>query len=80
MHESSVIQPSEFFLEGDRRGVLLIHGLTGTDVADAPKFADIAEQVRSALDVPALVAHNAHVDALLRVEVLNLENVLKILF
>jgi len=39
-----------------------IHGLTGTDVADAPKFADIAEQVRSALDVPALVAHNAHVD------------------
>jgi carboxylesterase len=30
LHESSVIQPSEFFLEGDRRGVLLIHGLTGT--------------------------------------------------
>ena len=25
-----MIQPTEFFLEGDRRGVLLIHGLTGT--------------------------------------------------
>lgn len=25
-----MIQPSEFFFEGDRRGVLLIHGLTGT--------------------------------------------------
>ena len=36
--------------------------MTGTDVADAPPFADIAAEVRSALDVPALVAHNAHVD------------------
>ena len=25
-----MIQPSDFFFEGDRRGVLLIHGLTGT--------------------------------------------------
>jgi carboxylesterase len=25
-----VIKPTDFFLEGDRRGVLLIHGLTGT--------------------------------------------------
>ncbi len=25
-----MIQPTDFFLEGDRRGVLLIHGLTGT--------------------------------------------------
>jgi DNA polymerase III epsilon subunit-like protein len=39
-----------------------IHGLSSKDVGDAPVFAAIADQVRSALDVPALVAHNAHVD------------------
>ena len=39
-----------------------IHGLSSKDVADAPAFAAIADQVRNALDVPALVAHNAHVD------------------
>jgi exodeoxyribonuclease X len=31
-------------------------------VADQPPFADIADEVRDALDVTALVAHNAHVD------------------
>ena len=39
-----------------------IHGLTNNDVADAPPFADIADQVRQALDADVLVAHNAHVD------------------
>lgn len=39
-----------------------IHGLTTQDVADAPSFAAIADEVRASLDVPALIAHNAHVD------------------
>lgn len=39
-----------------------IHGITTADVAEAPSFADIADEVRTYLDVPALVAHNAHVD------------------
>jgi len=39
-----------------------IHGLTDKAVADAPAFADITEDVLKALDVDALVAHNAHVD------------------
>jgi DNA polymerase III epsilon subunit-like protein len=39
-----------------------IHGLTNNDVADQPPFADIADEVRDALDVAALVAHNARVD------------------
>jgi len=39
-----------------------IHGLTTKDVADAPAFADIADEVRQALDADVLVAHNAHVD------------------
>jgi exodeoxyribonuclease X len=39
-----------------------IHGITTQDVADAPAFDAIADEVRQALDVPALVAHNAHVD------------------
>lgn len=39
-----------------------IHGLTNQDVADAPTFAAIKEDVLAALDADALVAHNAHVD------------------
>ncbi len=39
-----------------------IHGLTDTDVADAPVFADIRGQVLDALNASAIVAHNAHVD------------------
>jgi exodeoxyribonuclease X len=39
-----------------------IHGLTNNDVANQPPFADIADEVRDALDVTALIAHNAHVD------------------
>jgi DNA polymerase III epsilon subunit-like protein len=39
-----------------------IHGITTADVADAPGFETLADEVRQELDVPALVAHNAHVD------------------
>ncbi|MBV9141279.1 MAG: 3'-5' exonuclease [Pseudonocardiales bacterium] len=39
-----------------------IHGLTNDDVAEAPAFAEIADEVRAVLDVPVLIAHNAHVD------------------
>jgi len=39
-----------------------IHGLTDKDVRDAPVFADVMDQVLDALDAPAIVAHNAHVD------------------
>lgn len=39
-----------------------IHGLTNQDVADAPVFAAIKDEVLAALDADALVAHNAHVD------------------
>ncbi len=40
-----------------------IHGLTNRDVADAPMFAEIKDEVLSALEADAIVAHNAHVDA-----------------
>lgn len=39
-----------------------IHGIATNDVADAPTFADVAAGVRKALDVQAVVAHNAHID------------------
>jgi exodeoxyribonuclease X len=39
-----------------------IHGITTQDVAGAPIIEAIADEVRQALDAPALVAHNAHVD------------------
>jgi DNA polymerase III epsilon subunit-like protein len=39
-----------------------IHGITTADVAGAPSFESIADEVRASLGVPALVAHNAHVD------------------
>ena len=39
-----------------------IHGITTQDVADAPSFGSIADEVRASLDVSALIAHNAHVD------------------
>lgn len=42
--------------------VTRIHGLTNKDVADAPVFADIKDDVLRALDADALIAHNAHVD------------------
>jgi Exonuclease len=36
-----------------------IHGLTNDDVADQPPFAAVDDEVRAALAVPALIAHNA---------------------
>ena len=46
-----------------------IHGISGKDVASAPAFADIEDEVRRALADRVLVAHNAHVDvAVLRRE------------
>jgi DNA polymerase III epsilon subunit-like protein len=39
-----------------------IHGISDTDVADAPVFADIKDDVLSSLEADAIVAHNAHVD------------------
>jgi len=39
-----------------------IHGITTPEVAGKPAFAVIANEVRKALDAPALVAHNAHAD------------------
>jgi exodeoxyribonuclease X len=39
-----------------------IHGITTADVADAPAFEAVVGEVRAHLDVPAAVAHNAHVD------------------
>lgn len=48
-------QPIKFF-------ATKIHGLTNADVADCPMFEEIKGQVLHALDAPALVAHNAHVD------------------
>jgi exodeoxyribonuclease X len=39
-----------------------IHGITNQDVAGAPTFAAVEDEIRKALDADALVAHNAHVD------------------
>lgn len=39
-----------------------VHGLTNDDVADQPPFAAVADEIRAYLAVPALIAHNAHVD------------------
>jgi len=39
-----------------------IHRLTTKDVADCPVFADVTDQVLQALEAPAIVAHNAHID------------------
>ena len=38
-----------------------LHGLTNEDLADAPLFADIKDEVLRALDGAVLVAHDAHV-------------------
>lgn len=39
-----------------------IHGLANKDVADAPVFTAVKDEVLRALDGAALVAHNAHID------------------
>jgi DNA polymerase III epsilon subunit-like protein len=64
--QSGVIgEPTSWLVKPDtpiKHFATQIHGLSSKDVADAPVFTAIAEQVRSALDVPALAAHNAHID------------------
>jgi exodeoxyribonuclease X len=58
-------EPSSWLVKPDepiKHRATGIHGLTNADVADAPVFAAIKEEVLRALDGAALVAHNAHVD------------------
>jgi exodeoxyribonuclease X len=63
--DGTIGQPVSWLVKPDRPikyFATRIHGFTNQDVADAPSFTAIADEVRAALDVPALVAHNAHVD------------------
>ncbi|WP_059006256.1 3'-5' exonuclease [Streptomyces specialis] len=39
-----------------------VHGISNDAVADAPTFTAITDEVRQALEHPALIAHNAPVD------------------
>jgi DNA polymerase III epsilon subunit-like protein len=39
-----------------------IHGLTGKEVADAPRLADIEDYLRSLIDGTVIVGHNVRVD------------------
>lgn len=39
-----------------------VHGITNTDVADAPQWADIAQEITAAITGRVLVAHNASVE------------------
>src|SRR5579872_1314842 len=39
-----------------------IHGLTNQDVASAPAFDEVAEEIGTLLGGPTIVAHNANVD------------------
>lgn len=39
-----------------------VHGISGQDVAGAPAFIDVEQDVRHVLEGRVIVAHNAHVD------------------
>ena len=39
-----------------------VHGISDQDVACAPAFTDVKQEVRRVLEGRVLVAHNAHVD------------------
>jgi DNA polymerase-3 subunit epsilon len=43
-------------------GAVRVHGITDDDVADAPRFREIAETVRAELEGAVIVAHNAPFD------------------
>lgn len=43
-------------------GPVHIHGITGADLRDAPRFADVVSTLRDLLDGRILVAHNAAFD------------------
>lgn len=53
-----IVRPDQPITSFARR----IHGITNDEVAHADTFADVAHQVQEALNVDALIAHNAHVD------------------
>jgi exodeoxyribonuclease X len=55
---SWLVKPDEPITPFARR----IHGITNEQLADAPLFADIKDEVLAALEGAVLVAHNAHVD------------------
>ncbi len=56
--QSWLVRPEEPITDFVRR----IHGISNEDVAEAPVFADIQDEVLAALDGAVLVGHNAHVD------------------
>ncbi|WP_054812198.1 3'-5' exonuclease [Nocardia arizonensis] len=39
-----------------------VHGITNADVADCPRWAEVAEQIAGALEDRVLVAHNANLE------------------
>jgi DNA polymerase III epsilon subunit-like protein len=58
-------EPTSWLVQPDRpikHFATRIHGITTQDVAEEPSLEMIADEVRTSLDVSALVAHNAHVD------------------
>jgi len=57
-HQSWLVQP----LHPITHLATAIHGIRTQDVAGCPPVAEVAADVLAALDAPALVAHNAHVD------------------
>lgn len=63
--DGTIGEPASWLVKPDRPikcFAARIHGITSADVADAPSFEAVAGEVRTHLDVPAVVAHNAHVD------------------
>jgi DNA polymerase III epsilon subunit-like protein len=60
IHEPTdwLVRPDEPITPIARR----IHGITNDELTHCDTFQDVAGSVRQALDVDALVAHNAHVD------------------
>lgn len=55
---SQLLNPDRLISPGAAR----IHGITNADVADAPRFGDIAPQIRAELEGAVIVAHNAPFD------------------
>jgi exodeoxyribonuclease X len=63
--EGNIGQPVNWVVRPDqpiKHFASRIHGISNKDVADAPVFADVMDDVRHALEADAIVAHNAHVD------------------
>lgn len=63
--EGKIGEPKSWLVKPDERitdFVRRIHGITNDQVAEAPVFADIEQEVRAALNDMVFVAHNAPVD------------------